>query len=74
MRAENILPKVCNDSQDVGFEQLSKAMLVQIKVVSIGREILKAELKKKKMTGYNVGNKIKRKGKGNQKALCLLGI
>jgi len=41
------LPKVCNDSQVVGFEQLSKAMLAEIKVVAIGREILKAELKKK---------------------------
>lgn len=48
LKAENILPEVYNDdSQVVGFEQLTTAMLAEIKVIAIGREILKIELKKK---------------------------
>lgn len=70
LRAENILPKVCNDdSQVVGFEQLSKVILAQIKMVSFWQRDFEGRAKKKTMTDYNVGNKIKEKARVIRK-LC----
>lgn len=49
-----ILPQVYNDdSQVVGFEQLTTAMQAENKVPAIGREILKVELKKKKKKNHD---------------------